>query len=216
MLRANGRFEDDSARYTVTLVDIEPVKLPTGRLFAADPFTYSKPVPFERKVKPGTYPVTLSVARVAPKKKGKPQERVGCAMVRFAKGSPASWIMATKKGQSLAKLKPDSLYGFGVDAGTACFCDPTAAEALERLNEVEFANDNWEGWLMRKVQTGLLGGKRSWGWGKAIIVPETQANVVVFSSGWGDGFYGSYWGLSKAGAPLCLVTDFGVYPRTPS
>jgi Protein of unknown function (DUF4241) len=33
---------------------------------------------------------------------------------------------------------------------------------------------------------------------------------VIFSAGWGDGFYASYWGLNAKGEPLKLVTDFNV------
>jgi hypothetical protein len=209
------KYKDEHAAYTVKLVDLAPVILPTGKVFAADPFTFHRVEPFDRTVKKGTYPVIASVAKVAPLKKGRTQERVGAAMLRFKKGAPASWINATRKGQKLAKLDPDHYFGFGVDAGTACFCDITAAAALAKLNEVELANDNFEGWLMAKVSKGMLASKQAWGTGSAITVPDTKANVVAFSSGWGDGFYGSYWGLSAKGEPLCLVTDFGVYPVEP-
>jgi hypothetical protein len=43
-----------------------------------------------------------------------------------------------------------------------------------------------------------------------VAVPQTGANVVEFSTGWGDGCYASYWGLGDDGEPCCLVTDFGV------
>ena len=39
---------------------------------------------------------------------------------------------------------------------------------------------------------------------------DLDVNVAVFSSGWGDGFYASYWGEDEAGNVLALVTDFGV------
>ena len=32
--------------------------------------------------------------------------------------------------------------------------------------------------------------------------------LVVFTSGWGDGVYPSYWGLDTSGIPVALVTDF--------
>ena len=209
------RFKDERATYTVKLVELAPVTLPTGKIFAADPFAFSSVVPFERSIKKGAYAITASVAKIAPLKKGHAQERVAAAMLRIARGEPVTWINATKKGQKLGKLQPGYHYGYGVDAGTGCFCDATAATALAQLNEIEFANDNWEGWLMAKVSKGMLSSKQAWGTGTAITVPATRANIVAFSSGWGDGFYGSYWGLSKKGEPLCLVTDFGVYPGDP-
>jgi hypothetical protein len=34
--------------------------------------------------------------------------------------------------------------------------------------------------------------------------------VIVFSSGWGDGSYPSYFGLDAEGTPLVLMTDFQI------
>ena len=48
-------------------------------------------------------------------------------------------------------------------------------------------------------------GSRAW-----LLRPYGQANVAMFSSGWGDGFYASWFGLDEAGRVVALVTDFGV------
>jgi hypothetical protein len=37
-----------------------------------------------------------------------------------------------------------------------------------------------------------------------------DCNVVMFSSGLGDGVYGSFWGFDGTPTPVCLVTDFGI------
>ena len=37
-----------------------------------------------------------------------------------------------------------------------------------------------------------------------------KANTIAFSTGWGDGAYGSWWGLRADGKPCCLVSDFHV------
>jgi hypothetical protein len=204
-------FKDDKAKYKVKVLELAKLTLPTGKLFAADPLTFHKVVPFERSLKKGTYPVFVSIANIkyAAKKKGYDQERLGAAMVRIKAGAVAKWVNATKKGQKLKALEDDAAFGYGVDAGTGCFADVVAAEALEYLNDVEVANDNWEGYLLGKISDSL--GAPAWG-ASRITDPKTKANVVVFPSGWGDGVYASFWGLSKTGAPLCLVTDFGVYP----
>ncbi len=39
----------------------------------------------------------------------------------------------------------------------------------------------------------------------------TGANIIAFSSGWGDGCYASYWGYDADGKIACLITDFGVF-----
>jgi hypothetical protein len=43
-------------------------------------------------------------------------------------------------------------------------------------------------------------------------------NAVLFSSGWGDGGYGSYWGFDRNGKLIALMTDFQVvdWPGRPN
>src|SRR4029078_4230104 len=36
------------------------------------------------------------------------------------------------------------------------------------------------------------------------------ANIVMFTSGWGDGFYASWFGYDAQGRVAALVTDFAV------
>ncbi len=37
---------------------------------------------------------------------------------------------------------------------------------------------------------------------------EDSHGLVVFTSGWGDGVYPSYWALDTSGISVALVTDF--------
>ena len=60
--KQGAKLKDAHATFTVKLVDLAPVKLPTGKIFAADPFTFHTVEPFERRVKPGTYPIVASIA----------------------------------------------------------------------------------------------------------------------------------------------------------
>ena len=50
----------------------------------------------------------------------------------------------------------------------------------------------------------------TWGWANIVADTASGANVICFHSGWGDGFYASYFGYDDAGAIVCLLTDFGV------
>jgi predicted DNA-binding WGR domain protein len=202
-------LRDGDTTYKVQLIDIAPLVLTTGKIIACDPFVASGARAFQRTVKKGTYPVTLSVAKIGGRGK---DERVGCAVVWFAKGDPVKWEMAIKPGQALAKLKPGHSFGYGVDAGAGCFMDEAAFANLELVNSIAYANDGYEGWLLPTVQKTFFAED----WATAILEPKTKANIVLCSSGWGDGFYTSWWGLSKSGQPLCLLTDFDVYPRPES
>ena len=50
----------------------------------------------------------------------------------------------------------------------------------------------------------------TWSWTNLILDEASGANVIAFSSGYGDGSYPSYWGYDLAGQRVALVTDFGV------
>lgn len=185
---------------TIALGDLE---LPTGRVVAADPLVNPERPPFAREVAPGRYPVTLYKA----------QYRIAMAAVRFQPGNVARWEMATLPGQDLAKLGDDEIYGYPVDAGTGCFMDATAAKAMEKRETIQIeaqrgTSDSYSNYYDDVVAAEMAPNDDNYALHKPL--PDDPVNVAIFQSGWGDGFYASYWGLDESGKPLVLVTDFGV------
>lgn len=171
------------------------LQLPTGEIVACDVLVTPDWEPVERKVPPGVYPVTLYEA----------QGRIAAAVLRFGEGAPVSWEIATIPGQDVSTLKDDEIVGYPVDAGTGSFFDKTALaaiserERLEKVKKPDYSNyyddvlaDEYDDYVMHRP------------------LPDNPINVAVFHSGWGDGFYASYWGLDAAGKPLVLLTDFEV------
>ena len=51
----------------------------------------------------------------------------------------------------------------------------------------------------------------TWSWADVTLDPETGLNIVVFSTGMGDGLYASYIGFDEGGRVAALVTDFGLF-----
>ncbi|TIV69054.1 MAG: DUF4241 domain-containing protein, partial [Mesorhizobium sp.] len=70
----------------ITAITIGELELPTGEIVACDPLItgLGRP-PFNRKVKPGRYPVILLQA----------QGCIAAAVLRFGPGLPARWELAT-------------------------------------------------------------------------------------------------------------------------
>lgn len=196
---AGSRFADEEGRIIeVTVHVIGDLKVPTGRLFASDPLTTSFDAShgeaLDRAVPPGVYPVDVAVARFE-----SGDQRVACARVRFAPPSreAVTWIAASPNGQP--ELEGDDTWGYGVDTGTGCFFDGAAVGDVD-----EATSDRWvEALNAKDVPT--------WTWH---IADVGGANVVMFSSGWGDGVYTSYWGLDVDGAVVELVTDFDVLVKS--
>lgn len=193
----------ERGRITVRQVEVADLFLPSGRLAACDPselMSVSAGVPFSRLAPRGRHRVHLCLAKLKYKTRG--EERVACAMVRFTPAPAAKWEMAVLPDQNVEDLRGDEVFGYGVDAGLGCFVD---AEAAEKLSDEE-AEDLYFNRLLKELQKG----KQFKNWAELVIDPATGANLVAFSSGYGDGFYPSFWGVDESGELCCLVTDFGI------
>ena len=173
--------------------------LPSGRLVACDPFLFSGAAEaFELPLPIGRYPVTLVVA------KWKDDQRIAFARLDLGGQAPVDWHLMTIAGQDLTTLGSDEIFGYPVDAGTGCFADAQALQALDRLMGSD--PDYWER-LSNEMQKTYV---HTWSW---VNWPLTgDLNVVAFSSGVGDGVYATYAGIADDGQIVAVVTDFGVLP----
>ncbi len=190
--RPGTRFvQEASGLVEVSTRVLGELKVVSGRIAASDPFVTAFDEPaavFARTAPVGVFPVEACVARF-----DNADARVACARVRFAATEAVRWEMATFAGQEA--LADDEAAGYGVDAGTGCFYD---AEARGDVDEATGAV-----WLAAMEARGV----DTWSWHVAEL---SGGNVVMFSSGWGDGFYTSYWGFDGDGTVVELVTDFAV------
>jgi len=171
------------------------LKISAGYIIACDPFLYNNDLPFTTKFPTGSFPVQLAVAQVGD------DERVAFARIKFSDEAPISWTMAVCADQDLSKLKENEIYGYGVDAGTGAFLDTSAA--TEFLNFMTEKDNNYEV-LISEMEKNY---QHTWDW---LLWERNNANVAMFKTGWGDGFYATYIGYDNAGNICRLVTDFGV------
>lgn len=172
----------------------------TGKVVACDAFVFDTE-PFVQTFPLGRYPVIVSVAEFASNK----DQRVAFAMLSLTEQPVVRWAIATHAGQDASTLKEDEIFGYPVDAGTGCFMDLEAALAYERKCQEQ------HDYSLSLVDEMAKNDVFTWGWMNICLVPETGANLIAFSSGWGDGFYASYLGYNAAGAVACVVTDFEVF-----
>jgi len=178
-------------KVTVEVLDAGTLRMPSGRLVAKDPSWFTDAEPFTVTVAPGSYPVLVSVVRFA----GNPDHtRVAAAKIVIRDIPAESWEMALRAGQDSRALPDASFYGFGVDAGTGCFFDASAAARFSRLDWRDIGEAIWD----------------------AITAPvsdaESGANMIAFRSGWGDGSYPVWIGRSADGEVACFVADMLLMP----
>lgn len=175
--------------------------LTSGRLVACDPLVNPNSDPFEITLTPGRYPVILSVAH---NKKNNGQ-RVAYAMLRLSDRTPTRWELATVPGEDLSLLPEGKIFGYGVDAGTGCFMD---ADVAQIIDDSIYAETEKEILVYQLLDMLEKTSKRTWCWADMRVDAESQANVIAFSSGWGDGIYATYFGYDAEGNIVSVVTDF--------
>lgn len=186
-------------------ISLGDIDLSTGRIVAVDPLTlFGSQNIFTTIVAPGHYPVSVYAQDT-----GGGDVRIGLAEMRFGDAAVVTWKMAVGDQQDVTTLKGDEIFGFAVDAGLGSFMSPEALNALEI--DMKSAETNTTG--MTNYYTDRLAKELEKSTPNAIIyaVPSSPKNkIAMFHSGWGDGFYPSYFGFDSTGKPVTLVTTFFV------
>jgi hypothetical protein len=173
------------------------LRLPTGRLSACDPFTTEGRECFSLAFPHGTFPVVLVIAETST------DQRVAFAIVQFSVDAPARWEMLTTGNQDAATLKEGMIFGYPVDSGTGCFAD---FSILRQLADALAKDSTYFDKLNTEMEKSY---RHTWSW---LNTKVGDGNLVAFSSGYGDGVYGTYVGYNKQEEICCALSDFGVLP----
>lgn len=174
-------------------------RLPSGRLLACDPFLASDwDAPFVKPVPAGEFPVSLAIAAFGE------DRRTAFARLEFSARPVVRWEMALVEGQDPSTLQPGEIFGYGVDSGTGSFMDLEAWRAFT----ARMAQD--EGYSEQLVDDLDQEERPEW-----LLLSSGPGSVAMFSSGWGDGVYATYWGYDAAGNLAAALTDFYVVDWNP-
>ncbi|KQX92225.1 DUF4241 domain-containing protein [Variovorax sp. Root473] len=176
----------------------------SGRIVACDPLVQPEREPFVRSVSGrGAFPVEVL--------QGGGRHALAVLWLRergSLQASDLQWEAALLEGQSQDDLGGDEFYGYPVDAGVGCFMDVDGAKAMAEREARESATNPeyvsyYDDVLGADLASADIADHYPLGAGSA-------NNVLIFSAGWGDGSYPSFWALDAAGEPVALVTDFMV------
>lgn len=194
-------------------IHIGDVNLPTGKIIAGDPFFTEGQKAFTRNVEPDKYPVYIYMAEI-----DDDHHRVAYAKIKFRPEEASKWILAISEDiteEELNELSDEEFYGFPVDSGLACFLDEeTNAQLIAKIDALEetkpdsnYYDDVLAGEF--KEYSGKNKFSRDLGdWNDHHPDKDSDNNVVMFASGWGDGYYPAYWGLNEQGDTIELIVDF--------
>ena len=177
-------------------VDIGEISIETGKIVACDPIEMRGAKPFLQTFPVGNFPVQLAIVKV------NGDERVAFSRICFSDKPVVRWEFAVDSGVRQLPVGGDTLYGYGVDGGLGIFIDAQANDAFSELRKLD---DN----LWNAVFTGEVGRHDHITW-QYTLFEFQRHNLACFSTGVGDGFYGTYVGYDKEGRVCRLLTDFGL------
>jgi hypothetical protein len=164
---------------------------------------------FKRSLKPGSYAVIVSVAHFH----STGESRIACATLRVSDEQVVNWELASINDPG---NEPNGeIDNYGVDSGTGSFMDVDAAQAFCDMAWGQSDSDKFEEHCDRviaELEKNSLSELGSTNWAD-IRLGDAPANIIVFSSGWGDGGYASFWGYDAYGKVAALATDFALFPE---
>ncbi|WP_197714294.1 DUF4241 domain-containing protein [Sutterella megalosphaeroides] len=192
----------------VDVLDIGTVHFPTGTVFACDPLmALEETPPFIQTIPAGTYPVKICV--VPSKKYG---NRYACVKVAIRTEKPVRYELGMTGHEDLSQdLSEGEFFGFDVDAGMGCIADVRTqaafkdywAKRLEEDPDIDPYNDLFSDLLEENAKAHPKYQEEYGDW-LNWTVPDTDCNLPVFASGWGDGCYPVYFGYDAKG-DVCAV-----------
>lgn len=192
----------------ISNVDIDTLKIgtvhfPTGKILACDPLIeLEDAIPYIQTVPAGTYPITICV--VPSEEYG---DRYACVKVTISDKKPCKYELGMIGNEDLdEELEEDSFFGFFVDAGMGCIFDVKSQEEFKKYwkqreieeEDIDTYNDLFcdlleENFAANPKYQRDCGDWLNW------TIPETDCNIPIFASGWGDGCYPCYFGYDSDG-----------------
>ncbi|MCI5056916.1 MAG: DUF4241 domain-containing protein [Flavobacteriales bacterium] len=193
-------------------LEIGDLKVPTGKLLVCDPLAHLRKEvePYYVQVTPGEYPITVLVVEVE-----EDHYRYVAVKVKFTQELAVEYSEALVGSEDLNNLEEGDYFGFGVDAGLATIIDEkTRDEFCYFRNEWEKKNkganiyDDYFASEFKKSFNENPVFQRDAGDWINFKIPNTDLNIPMIQSGFGDGVYPAYFGFDKDGMPADLVVQF--------
>ncbi len=208
--RIAAQFVKTETRFFLT---VGTVDVPSGKVVVADPISYMSgssviaPV-LKREIPAGSYPAEVSICR---------NDIIGIryctARLKIKDTAAVKYELAEVEPQTAAFKGSDGVMGgFPVDAGMMCFIDAEGAYKYMAFinkwhNEHQGGNhyDDYLAALFAESAKALPQFQRDEGDFIEWKNPDTGERMVQIASGFGDGYYQSFWGFDEGGEICELI-----------
>lgn len=194
----------------IDVISMGKIKITSGEIIACDPIAYldNDTNPFFDKFPCGEFEVTASIII--------DEERIAAVKIQFTDETPVKYREALYGDEPLDEIETQGdFFGYPVDSGMGCFIDRDAAEKLsefivrneENNDSFNLYQDYFAEFLEKNAKSNPKYQREDGDWVN-MPVPESDGNMVIFSSGYGDGYYPAYIAEDKNGNICQLVTQF--------
>ncbi len=174
-------------------IEIGSVSLPSGKIVVRDPLVSldNHQSPYFIQAPKGNFPVTISVV-----KSEDWGDRYAVVKVEFTKEKPVIYREALIGIEELEGVTEDDYFGFGVDAGLGCITDkevlPFVDQFVEESNVDNMYDDYFAELFAQNYQENPSNQREAGDWINW-KVPNTEFQIPMFASGFGDGTYPVYF-----------------------
>lgn len=184
---------DEILGQKMEVMEIGNVSLPSGKVIVRDPLVYlnGNEKPYFAETPKGKFPVTIAVVKMDDW-----GDRYAAVKVEFTKEKPVVYREALIGIEELNGVKEGEYFGFAVDAGLGCITDaevvPHVDKFIAGLN-VENIYDDYFAELFAQSYKNDPRNQRDLGDWINWTVPNTDYQIPIFASGFGDGLYPVYF-----------------------
>lgn len=194
-------------------INMGTVSFPTGEIIVCDPLTYldQESEPYFTKVPKGIFPIDTLVVELE-----EDDHRYVATRIKFS-DKPAEIHMEALLGyEDLSELGEDEYFGFTVDSGLATIVDVSSRDAFcEFVNRWDYENeedknlyDDFFAAEFEKSYEKNPSFQREGGDWINIQIPNSQANLPMIQTGFGDGTYPVYFGFDADNEVCEIVLQY--------
>ncbi|MDR3026574.1 DUF4241 domain-containing protein [Chryseobacterium sp.] len=174
-------------------MEIGNVSLPSGKVVVRDPLVFlnANQSPYFIQAPKGNFPVTIAVV-----KSEDWGDRYAVVKVKFTKEKPVVYREALVGIEELEGVAEDDYFGFAVDAGLGCIADKEVLPFVDKfIDEMDVDNiyDDYFADLFSQSYKANPNNQREAGDWINWMIPDTNYQIPMFASGFGDGTYPVYF-----------------------
>lgn len=194
-------------------INMGTVNFPSGEIIVCDPLTYLdiESEPYFTKVPKGEFPVDTLVVEVE-----EDHFRYAATRIKFSDKKAVKHIEALLGYEDLTELGEDEYFGFTVESGLATIVDvATRDQFCDFVNRWDYENDEdknlYDDFFAAEFKRSFEKNpqfQREGGDWINMKIPNTDADLPMIQTGFGDGTYPVYFGYDENNEVCEIVMQY--------